>query len=120
MKNFLAHNANECSVVMGMEENKTESARIGDITVHEYLDRVAEELHKQVDHQRQVFRQIVNDSTTAAQPLSYCPLVQCEKLLTMRSVLQETISVLEETRSAFKSKKLEVMRRKLVQVLAGC
>jgi hypothetical protein len=37
----------------------------------------------------------------------------------LQEALRETIEVLEETKSSFKSKRLEVMRRKLVDILAG-
>ena len=35
----------------------------------------------------------------------------------LKEVLKETIEVLEQTRKAFKSKRLEVLRKKLTQVL---
>jgi hypothetical protein len=46
-------------------------------------------------------------------------LVDCERLSRLQAALQETIEVLEETRSSFKSKKLEVHRKKLIDILAG-
>lgn len=52
--------------------------------------------------------------------LAYCPLVDCEKLSRLRAAIQEAIEVLDETRSSFKSKRLEVMRKKLIDILAGC
>jgi hypothetical protein len=41
-------------------------------------------------------------------------------LTRLQVALRDTVEVLEETRSSFKSKKLEVMRRKLIDILAGC
>lgn len=50
--------------------------------------------------------------------IRYCPLVDCPRIEALGSAIRETIAVLEETRGAFKSKRLEVLRRKLVEVLA--
>ena len=50
--------------------------------------------------------------------IPYCPLVDCSRIEKLRSAIRETIGVLEETRNAFKSKRLEVMRKKLIEILA--
>jgi len=36
----------------------------------------------------------------------------------LRNVLTEAIGILEDTKKAFKSKRLEMLRKKLIQVLA--
>jgi hypothetical protein len=87
--------------------------------IEEYVDRVAEEMHRRVDHQRRIFRQVLSRRGDAPERQAYCPLVDCERLSRLRGVLQETIEVLEETRSSFKSKRLEGMRKKLIDILAG-
>jgi len=38
----------------------------------------------------------------------------------LREVLQEAITILDESRRAFKSKKLEILRKRLTQALAEC
>jgi hypothetical protein len=91
----------------------------GGMRIEEYVDRIAEEMHQRVEHQRSVFRQILGDRGNGAGPSAYCPLVDCARLSRLRAALQETIDVLEETRSSFKSKRLEVMRKKLIDILAG-
>ena len=87
--------------------------------IEEYVDRIAEEMHERVEHQRRVFRQVLAGERDASGPTAYCTLVECERLSRLQAALQETIEVLEETRSSFKSKKLEMHRKKLIDILAG-
>ncbi len=89
------------------------------IGIEEYVDRIAEELHERVDHQRHVLRRLLADNADSRDRQLYCPLVNCTRLSRLQEALRETIEVLEETRSSFKSKRLEVMRRKLIDILAG-
>lgn len=89
----------------------------GGIGLEEYVDRIAEEMHERVEHQRRIFRQVLAGEDSG--PKGYCPLVECARLSRLQAALQETIEVLEETRSSFKSKKLEVHRKKLIDILAG-
>jgi hypothetical protein len=91
----------------------------GGIGIEEYADRIAEEMHARVEHQRRIFRQVLSRRSDASERQAYCPLVDCERLSRLQAALQETIEVLEETRSSFKSKKLEVHRKKLIDILAG-
>jgi hypothetical protein len=87
--------------------------------IEEYVDRIAEEMHQRVDHQRRVFKQVLAGGRDASGPKAYCPLVDCERLSRLQAAVQETIGVLEETRSSFKSKRLEALRKKLIDILAG-
>lgn len=89
----------------------------GGVGLGEYLDRIAEELHERVEHQRTVLRKALGGSGAGPEPIPYCPLVDCARVERLRSAIRETIVALEETRSAFKSKRLEVMRRKLSGIL---
>lgn len=91
----------------------------GRMGIEEYVDRIAEEMHERVEHQRQVFREFLGTGGGSPECPAHCPLVRCDRLSRMRAALRETIDVLEETRSAFKSKRLEVLRRKLIGILAG-
>jgi len=50
-------------------------------------------------------------------PVDLCVLVNCPYRKLLRQVLAETIEVLEETKKAFKSKKLESLRKKLTVAL---
>lgn len=87
--------------------------------IEEYVDRIAREMHERVEHQRRIFKQVLAGGGGASERQAYCPLVDCPRLSRMQTVLQETIEGLEETRSSFKSKRLEVLRRKLIDILAG-
>lgn len=89
------------------------------MTIGEYVDRIAEEMHERVEHQRCIFKQVLAGGGNVSGPTAYCPLVECARLSRLQAALQETIEVLEETRSSFKSKKLEVQRKKLIDILAG-
>jgi len=90
------------------------------VGIEEYVDRITEEMHQRVEHQRRIFRQVLAAEAGPADRQGYCPLVDCDRLSRLQAALRETIEVLEETRSSFKSKRLEVMRRKLIGILAGC
>jgi hypothetical protein len=47
-----------------------------------------------------------------------CPLLICPRLDNLRRALRETVVALEATRRSFKSKQLEVVRTRLLGVLA--
>ena len=98
-----------------------ESAREGvhgGVYLGEYVDRIATELHERVEHQRAVLRKVLDERGPGREEIRYCPLVDCPRIEMLRSALRETVGVLEETRNAFKSKRLEVMRKKLVEILS--
>jgi len=91
----------------------------GGVCLGEYVDRIAKELHERVEHQRAVLRKALGASDAGRDKILYCPLVDCARIERLRSAIRETVDVLEETRSAFKSKRLEVMRKRLIDILAG-
>lgn len=86
------------------------------LPIGEYLDRMAGELQERVRHQQTVLKNILCEGAGRGK-IPYCPLVDCSRIDRLRSAIRETIGVLEETRSAFKSKRLEVMRKKLIEIL---
>lgn len=90
----------------------------GGVYIGEYVDRIATELHERVEHQRAVLRKVLDESGPGSGEIRYCPLVDCPRIEMLRSALRETVDVLEESRNAFKSKRLEVMRKKLIDILA--
>lgn len=91
----------------------------GDMGVEEYVDRIAEEMHERVEFQRRLFKQLLAGGGNALDRPAYCPLVDCPRLSRLQAALRETIEVFEETRSSFKSRRLEVMRKRLIDILAG-
>jgi hypothetical protein len=100
------------------EEAASKEAR-GEMGIEEYVDRIAEEMHERVEFQRRLFKRVLAGGGNALDRPAYCPLVDCPRLSRLQAALRETIEVFEETRSSFKSKKLEVMRKRLIDILAG-
>jgi hypothetical protein len=90
------------------------------VGIEDYVDRITEEMYQRVEHQRRIFKQVLAGGANPTDRQEYCPLVDCARLSRPQAALRETIEVLDETRSSFKSKRLEVMRRKLIGILAGC
>lgn len=87
------------------------------LAIGEYIDRIAGELLERVEHQRLVLKRVAGDVGPADRVVG-CPLIDCPRLARLTTAVQETIDVLEETRSAFKSKRLEAVRKRLINVLA--
>lgn len=103
------------------------------MTVPEALRQSAEELGRQIDAHRRLLRRAAGQgdatrlssskSETEGRPLveGLLPdrlLTRCPHRRLLRETLAEVIGVLEETRKAFKSKRLEALRKRLVGVLA--
>ncbi|MBW2074588.1 MAG: hypothetical protein JRI58_07570 [Deltaproteobacteria bacterium] len=83
------------------------------MTVQEALNQSAQELQQQLEeHRRLLVRAIEGDA--GGIEIENCLLLACPHKRTLKGVL----GVLEETRKAFKSKRLEVLRKKLIRVLA--
>jgi L-amino acid N-acyltransferase YncA len=89
------------------------------VSLPEYITQVTNELTERVEHQRRVFMKLVEERERAGRPLEYCVLVDCGPRKKYRAAVQETIHVLKETRSAFKSKQLEELRKRLETLLAA-
>jgi hypothetical protein len=82
------------------------------------IDRSAKELHQQIEmHRKRVASMLGNRlDEEALEPLfDLCPLRSRETRL--KQTIVEAIEVLEESRKAFKSKRLEALRKKLTTVL---
>jgi len=81
------------------------------------IDRSAEELHQRIDMHRYlmetILEQRVGDGTLKRLSLSSYSPVETR----LKEALNETIEVLEQTRKAFKSKRLETLRKRLTQAL---
>ncbi len=90
-----------------------------DTGLEEYADRIAEEMHERVERQRAVIRRILSAGACRLEEAGRPPRAEGEELRRMKAALRETIEVLEETKSSFKAKRLEVLRKRLLAVLAG-
>ncbi len=94
--------------------------RIGRVMgIEEYADRIAQEMHERVEMQRGIIRQILAEGAERVLPADYRPPAGGDDLARVKAALKEAIDVLEETKSSFKSKRLEVLRKRLIAVLAG-
>ena len=89
----------------------------GGMSVEEYAGRIAEEMHRRVDLQRALIVRLLADGLPVG-AWGTCPLVGCPRLSKIEEAVKEAIEVLDETRRAFKSRRLEVLRKKLTDVLS--
>lgn len=87
--------------------------------LEEYSDRLAEEMHERVERQRAVIRRILSAGAERLEEAGCLPPAETDEIRRMKAALKETIEVLEETKSSFKSRRLEVLRKRLLAVLAG-
>lgn len=81
------------------------------------INKSTKELHKKIDMQCHLLTALLGkkvDDETLKQ-LTF-PIHSANEN-TLKKAIKETIDVLEESRKAFKSKRLEVLRKKLTQVL---
>jgi hypothetical protein len=85
------------------------------MTVREALQQSAEELERQAEAHRRLMARAMGGEDAG---LYACRLVDCPYRRRLRDTLKDAITVLEESRRAFKSKQLEVLRKKLIGVLA--
>ena len=81
------------------------------------INRSAEELHQKIDMQCYLMttlleKKVANETIKELALPTYFPNEN-----RLKQAIMETIDVLEESRKAFKSKRLEVLRKKLTQVL---
>jgi hypothetical protein len=80
------------------------------------IDKSAEELHQRIDMHRCLMAAIL-DKRISENTLHNVLIPDPHRELRLKGAIRETIEVLEETRKAFKSKRLEVLRKKLTDVL---
>ena len=78
------------------------------------LDRSLAELQARLEQQRALVRALAPELDSAS-----CPLIRCPSTERLRQALAEAVGVLEETRRSFKSRQLEALRKRLMDVLAA-
>ncbi len=92
------------------------------MSVHEAVRKSAEELQQRVEAHCRLLAQAMEggDAKTWIEtcPLEDSPHGDCPHRRKLRETLADAITVLEETRKAFKSKQLEALRKRLIGVLA--
>ena len=81
------------------------------------IDKSAEELHQKIDMHRYLMTVILEKKVgdENIKQLSLSPYSDNERVL--KGAIRETIEVLEESKKAFKSRRLEALRKKLTRVL---
>ncbi|MDI6790861.1 MAG: hypothetical protein QME44_09260 [Thermodesulfobacteriota bacterium] len=81
------------------------------------IDKSTEDLHSRIDMQRHILTAVIEKKIKKAEICPDCVFADCPHKKKMKAVLTETVAVLEQTKTAFKSKRLEVLRKRLVEVL---
>ena len=82
------------------------------------IDTNTKDLHNRIDMQRHILTAVIEKKTKGLQICPDCIFSDCPHKKRLRAVLTEAIGILEDTKKAFKSKRLEMLRKKLIQVLA--
>lgn len=81
------------------------------------IDRSAEELHQKIDMHRYLMATILEQKMDDGNIKQFFLTAYSPDETRLREAIRETIEILEESRRAFKSKRLEVLRKKLTRVL---
>lgn len=84
----------------------------------EVIDKSVDELRQGIDEHYCLVRRLLEGKISegnARQFMKLCP--QRNREMRLKEAVRDAIDVLEESRKAFKSKQLEVLRKKLTQVL---
>lgn len=84
-------------------------------TKQDLLEQSIENLEDMVTHHRQLLSSLFQGGGKVV--VKPCRGTQCNYRQRLKAVLIDTIQELEKTRCAFKSKRLELLRRKLEQEL---
>jgi hypothetical protein len=81
------------------------------------INRRTEELHQKIDMQHCLITALL-ENKVGDETINQLAIPTCfPNENRLKQAIMETIDVLEESRKAFKSKRLEVLRKKLTQVL---
>jgi hypothetical protein len=81
------------------------------------IDTNTKDLHNRIDMQRHILTAVIEKNIKRTEICPDCIFSDCPHKKRLRDVLTEVIGILEDTKKAFKSKRLEILRRKLIQVL---
>jgi hypothetical protein len=76
-----------------------------------------EELHKRMETQCAMMESLINSGYKKDGASSALPYQSGEREKRLADALKDTIDVLEETKKSFKSKRLEMLRKRLTDVL---
>ena len=90
-----------------------------DNIILEKLRSSTDEIHKRLDVQCALIESILNREGDADNYQTSVDLKNNEREKKLISAIRDTIDVLEQTKKSFKSKRLELLRKKLTDVLIG-
>jgi len=82
----------------------------------EYIDFATRQLQRQIEEFRETLSRMVETRKLPA--CSTCLLSDYTHKVKLRETIREVIEVLKSTKKAFKSKRLGVMRERLIKVVA--
>lgn len=82
------------------------------------IEKCTRDLHDRVEMQQSVLLTILGRIKNPP-PIDPCSTADCQHKKLFYKVLLETIGVLEETKKSFKSKRLEELRKRLMDLLKG-
>ncbi len=80
------------------------------------IERSTHDLHDRVNMQQSVLLTILGKIKNPTS-FEHCSMADCPHKKLFHRVLLETIEVLEETKKSFKSKRLEELRKRLMEAL---
>ena len=81
------------------------------------IDQSSEELHQKIDNHRSLISSILEEGISESVLKRVTGPFPSGSDGKLKEAVKETIDVLEQTKKAFKSKRLEALRKKLIQVL---
>ncbi|MBN1850558.1 MAG: hypothetical protein JW932_18460 [Deltaproteobacteria bacterium] len=81
------------------------------------IDNSTQHLHEQIDMHRHLVNSILNQRVSEGTLKDITLPFHSKADENLKQAIQEAIEVLEESRKAFKSKRLETLRKKLTDVL---
>ncbi|MDL1979457.1 MAG: hypothetical protein ACNY01_12575 [Desulfobacteria bacterium] len=82
------------------------------------IDSSTKDLHNRVDMQRHILATVIDKKIKKADICPDCLFSECPYKKKLKRVLTESIAVLEGTKRSFKSKKLELLRKDFIRLLA--
>jgi hypothetical protein len=86
--------------------------------INEAIEQSAGELQDCIDGHQRLLKALLDERAKKTK-LEKCVFVDCPHKHKLKTTLIDTIQVLEETRKAFKSKRLEALRKKLIGILSA-
>jgi hypothetical protein len=86
------------------------------MTVRQALDMSIREIKVKIEQHEQLLDQMEGGSGVSLVP--DCGLAGCSHSRRLKKILLEAVEALENSRRAFKSKELEVLRKKMIRMLA--